>query len=192
MPGAPLIQPSPGSRRPRSRADPHAATDCSPTYDNPPRNASLAAAPQVSLITRISPQPPTPARRRSPSWASTHRGDVSRRLTVATEELPARRSALKPGRGATCPPTASTATWGEALCSSSGLAANGFPLALSLSWRGQDMLAGRRGKAGYDPQRTKHVKGGSTGEPEISRPRRAIPSASGNDSLSLSLGRGGP
>ena len=53
------------------------------------------------------------------------------------------------------------------------------------------MLAGRRGKVGDDPQRTKRAKGAFTGVPEVCRLRRASALAPGSDALPLLLESGG-
>jgi hypothetical protein len=119
MPGARLIHPSPESRRPLARADPQAATDCSPAYDSSPWNVSGAAAPRIPLLTRISPQPPAPERRRGLSSDSPDSGTPSRPLAVASTHLPARRRAFSPGRDDICPPTAPTRCRVTAECTDS-------------------------------------------------------------------------
>lgn len=192
MPGAPQIQPSPESRRPRSRADPQAATDCSPAYGNPPRNIPRAPASREFLIARFASRYLPPNCLICLTRNSRRRGGFAWLLAVASTGFPAGGWTLKPRGGQLHPPAFPLPVGGNTLLPcESGLACGSAP-ALTPCWRGQDMLAGRRGKVGDDPQRIMHVSGGSNGKPDFSRLRSARPSAPGKVGRPLSLDRGGP
>ena len=192
MPGAPLIQPSPESRRPRSRADPQAATDCSPAYGNPPRNIPRAPASREFLIARFASRYLPPNCLICLTRDSRRRGGFVWLLAVASRGLAAGSRTLKPRGCQLYPPAFPLPVGGNTLLPSAGGLACGSPQERTHSWRCPDTPARNRGKVGYGPQGTKHEKGGLTGEPEVYRLRRACPLAPWNDALPLSLESGGP
>jgi hypothetical protein len=99
MAGAPSIPSVPEPRRPRSHADPPAASDCNSAQGISPRNASLATAPLHPLLSRIPPQHPKPERRRCLSWDSTRKGSSAWFRVVASRGVPDGNRGRRPRGG---------------------------------------------------------------------------------------------